>query len=336
MAQATARSSALDRECLLEDFRRFRTLGHEVALVTLVCAQGGSPRPLGSQMVVAGNGDYVGHLTGGCAEAVIADEAVAALRERRSRRLRLGAGSPYLDIRLPCGATVDLYIDVGVDDSTVDTLLATLDERQSIALDTVTGAEKPSRHSTVTSGADRVEAGSFRRWYHPVRRLLVYGKGPNAHTLATLGQASDYLVTLYSPDQPTLRAGEQAGVSTRTLVSPSSVSLPPLDSHTAVVLMFHEHDWEPPLLRQLLVSDVFYLGALGSRRTHQQRCQQLSADGFGEQLDRIRGPVGLDIGASNPPEIAIAILAEMTRDYRRSQGIAPLLEAGEKSMLIED
>lgn len=323
------------RDCLLQDFMQFRARGLPVALVTLVRSEGGSPRPLGSQMVVAGNGEYVGHLTGGCAETVIADEAVAALAEGRNRQLRLGAGSPYLDIRLPCGATVDLYIDVTVADGTVEALLAALEDRRSVALDTPAGAGGHGGHRVVHAVDELVQGGHFRRWYHPVRRLLVYGKGPNAHTLAMLGQASDYQVTLYSPDRATRVAGEQAGVDARALVSPSSVVLPPLDAHTAVVLMFHEHDWEPPLLRQLLASDVFYLGALGSRRTHQQRCDQLASDGFADRLERIRGPVGLDIGASNPSEIAISILAEMTRDYRCSQAIAPLLQAGEKSVLIE-
>lgn len=319
-------------ECLLDDLAGFRQQGLPVALVTLVRSEGGSPRPLGSQMVVAGNGAYVGHLTGGCAETVIVDEALAALSEGQNRRLRLGTGSPYLDIQLPCGATVELYIDVTVEDATVAALRQALDDREPVALDTL----DQGRHEVIRAPAHEPPARGFRRWYHPPRRLLVFGKGPNAHTLARLGQESDYQVELHSPDQATLAAGERAGVTTRALTSPASVVMPPLDAYTAVVLMFHEHDWEPALLRQLLASEVFYLGALGSRRTHQQRCQQLAAEGFDRQLERIRGPVGLDIGAGNPVEIALSILAEMTRDYRGRPGARSLLESGASATVTTD
>ena len=104
--RATDRLRTFD--CLVEDFLAFRECGQAVALVTLVRSEGGSPRPPGSQMVVAASGQYAGHLTGGCAETVIVDEAIAALTQGQNRTLRLGAGSDYLDIQLPCGASVEL------------------------------------------------------------------------------------------------------------------------------------------------------------------------------------------------------------------------------------
>ena len=304
----------------MDEFLAFRSQGLAVALVTLVGSEGGSPRPLGSQMVVAGNGDYAGHLTGGCAEAVIADEACAALAEGQNRTLRLGAGSGYLDVQLPCGASVELLIDVTVDDEVMHGIRWALRDRQPVALETVPGAP----HRVVTAQRPMTGDG-FRRWYYPRRRLLVYGKGPNASTLARLAAESDLEVSLYSPDKDTLSACEGTGVSCSTLTSPASVMVPPLDPLCAVVLMFHEHDWEPPLLRQLLQTEAYYVGALGSRRTHERRCAQLMAEGFDQAQERIRGPVGLDIGAGNPVEIAVSILAEMIQVYRQERGQAPLL-----------
>lgn len=308
-------------DCLVEDFLAFRAQGQAVALVTLVNSEGGSPRPPGSQMVVAANGDYAGHLTGGCAESVIVDEARTALEEGRNRTLHLGAGSQYLDIQLPCGTSVALYIDVTVDDDTMAAIQHALAQRQVVAMDTLA----PGVHRVVIEPGDGSSVSGFRRLYYPPRRLLVYGKGPNAYTLARLARESDFQVSLYAPDQATLAACEDAGADLGLLSSPASVRVPPLDAHTAVVLMFHEHDWEPALLRQLLPTDAFYLGALGSRRTHQQRCEQLVAEGFPQARECIHGPVGLDIGAANPVEIALSILAEMVRDYRRGQGSRPLL-----------
>lgn len=322
MTRETATATRLRSwDCLVEDFLAFRAQGQAVALVTLVNSEGGSPRPPGSQMVVAANGDHAGHLTGGCAESVIVDEARAALGEGRNRTLRLGAGSQYLDIQLPCGASVELYIDVTVDDGTMAAVQAALGQRQVVALDTLA----PGSHQVVIDPGDGSPATGFRRCYYPPRRLLIYGKGPNAYTLARLARESDLQVSLHAPDRATLSACDGTGVDTGLLTSPASVRVPPLDAHTAVVLMFHEHDWEPALLRQLLPTDAFYLGALGSRRTHQQRCEQLVAEGFPQAAERIHGPVGLDIGAGNPVEIALSILAEMVRDYRRGQGSRPLL-----------
>ncbi|SFR77826.1 xanthine dehydrogenase accessory factor [Marinobacter daqiaonensis] len=308
-------------ECLVNDFCEFRAQGLPAALVTLVNTRGGSPRPPGSQMVIGGDGRFVGHLTGGCAEHVIVDEAQAALREGRNRTIRLGAGSPYLDIELPCGASVDLHIDVGVADEVMAAIKGALDERRTVALEIL----PDGGHQLVRPGVGAVPPGAFRRWYRPARRLLVFGKGPNASALARLAWESEYQVQLLSPDRGTLGSCSGTGIETTVLTAPSAVDLPPTDAHTAAVVMFHEHDWEPPLLAALLKSDVFYIGALGSRRTHEQRCDSLAQQGFGIDLDRIRGPVGLDIGAATPIEIALSILAEITRDYRASLQ-RPLLE----------
>ncbi|MFC4260287.1 XdhC family protein [Marinobacter lacisalsi] len=323
---ATTRLRTFD--CLVEDFLAFRQQGQAVALVTLVGSDGGSPRPPGSQMVVAADGHYAGHLTGGCAENVIVDEARAALSEGRNRTLRLGAGSDYLDIQLPCGASVELFIDVTVDDEVMQAIHKALTERQVVALDT--RAEGP--HQAVVDPVSAGPASGFRRWYYPQRRLVVYGKGPNAYTLARLAQESDFTVSLHSPDQATLAACE-GHLETGLLTSPRSVRVPPLDRHTAAVLMFHEHDWEPALLKQLLHTDCFYLGALGSRRTHQQRCEQLLAEGYSRAPERIHGPVGLDIGAGNPVEIALSILAEMIQAYRRGEENRPLLALAETTTI---
>lgn len=308
-------------DCLVDDFLAFHGQGQGVALVTLVRSEGGSPRPPGSQMVVAANGDYAGHLTGGCAEGVIVDEALAAMAEGRNRILRLGTGSDYLDIQLPCGASVELHIDVTVDRDTMAAVSTALEHRQVVALDSL---YQGSHQVVVDPGPDGPLSG-FRRVYTPPRRLLVYGKGPNAYTLARLAAESDFTVSLYSPDQATLLACEGRGVATGALTSPAAVRVPSLDGHTAAVLMFHEHDWEPALLEPLLRTDAFYLGALGSRRTQQQRCVQLAAMGFPDAAERIHGPVGLDIGAGNPVEIALSILAEMVQVYRRGPGNRPLL-----------
>lgn len=300
-------------ENLICDFVRLREEGQRVALVTLIGHDGSAPRPLGSQMVVAEDGRSVGYLTGGCAESVIVAEAVEAIAAGSNRTIRLGVGSPYLDIRLPCGAGIDLYFDVNLADSLVQQIDQALAARRPIALDT---SLKNGRHQVVSRTAQALPDGVFRRWYLPRRRLLIMGKGPNTPSLASLAAASDHEVLVLSPDPAIRDACARAGIETMALTSPAAFCCPPTDPWTAAVLLFHEHDWEPEILSALLQTDCFYIGALGSRKTHGQRIEQLAQRGFQEEVGQIHAPVGLDIKARTPTEIAISILAELTLAYR--------------------
>lgn len=272
-------------------------------------------------MVVTEDGRYEGYLSGGCAESVIAAEAVAAMTARTNRVLRLGAGSPYMDIRLPCGAAIDLYIDVGITDPVVMAIKESLGARAPLALDTDLGS---GRHHWVTNPAQALAENTFRRWYLPQRRLLIAGKGPNTPALANIAAASDYEVVVMSPDSSTINTCSGERMKVFRLEHPDVFACPPTDPWTAAVLLFHEHEWESRILETLLRSDCFYLGALGSRKTHHQRIEQLAEKGFNEEVSRIHAPVGLDIKAKTPAEIAISILAEITETYRSS--VRPLFQ----------
>ncbi|MCL1481455.1 MULTISPECIES: XdhC family protein [unclassified Marinobacter] len=300
-------------ENLISDFINFRKEGLRVALVTLIDNNGSSPRPLGSQMVVAEDSQYAGHLTGGgCAESVIVAEAVAAMAARANRLLRLGAGSPYIDIQLPCGAGIDIYIDVDLSDASIWCIDQALQSRQPIALDTDLSS---GNHHSLTDRNHPLPDRVFRRWYIPRRRVLIMGKGYNTPTLGHLAAASDYEVLIMSPDQKTLESSANLGLATQHIAAPSDCSDIQTDAWTAAVLLFHEHEREPGFLKVLLRSNCFYIGALGSHRTHEQRVKQLKDLGFDEEIKRIHSPAGLDIKAKAPAEIAISILAEMTQVY---------------------
>jgi len=305
----------MDFENLLSCAVSFRREGHRFVLVTLIGSDGSSPRPTGSQMVVCEDGRSVGYLTGGCAEHVIVEDSLAALAEGRNRHLRLGAGSPYFDVQLPCGAGIDLFIDVDVSDEVLESLCHAVNARQQIALDTNTTSQ--NMHRCVYDRDTMPEPNSFRRWFYPKRRLLALGKGPNLMALVQVALASDYEVLVRSPDR--------FGAEVQKLQTPAAFSAPSLDQWTAAVLMFHEHEWEPDLLETLLATQCYYIGALGSRRTHEQRLKILAERGLAASDYRVRGPVGLDIGAATPMEIAVSILAEMTQIYR--QTARPLLLA---------
>lgn len=296
------------------------------ALVTLIRRDGSAPRPLGSQMVVTEGGECLGSLTGtGCADSMIVHEACAAINEGANRTLRLGNGSPYLDIRLPCGTGVDLYIDTGIGARTLATLLDEHDARRPVALETDTVA---CTHRCITDQpASKVRPGVFRSWIYPRQRLIVIGLGLNALALSQVAVASGYSVEVFSPDQEMLATAGRAGANITRLTTANGFVCPALDAWTAGVTMFHDHDWEMPVLRAMLGSRCFYLGALGSRKTHAQRLAALNDLGLADVAQRLHGPAGLDIGAQSPSEIALSILAEMTCAYRSSD--RTLLEMGE-------
>jgi len=314
-----------DYENLISVAVGFRLEGDRIAIVTLIGNNGTSPRPIGSQMVVSEDGRSAGFLTGGCAENVIVDDTLAALAEGKNRYLRLGAGSPYIDVRLPCGAGIDLFIDTGVGDDVLNKLNDSIRSRVPVAIDTYLASQ--GDHCCVFEQNKALLPGTFRRWFYPKRRLLILGKGPNVLALNRVALASEHEVMVTSPDAATLAENEGVGAEVKMFSTPSGVSCTLVDPWTAAVLMFHEHEWEPELLETLLATDCFYIGALGSRRTHQQRLNVLTERGLAKVDDRLYGPVGIAIGAATPMEIAISVLAEVTDVYR--QAARPLLVVGQ-------
>ncbi|TVT34348.1 MAG: XdhC family protein [Marinobacter vinifirmus] len=297
-----------------------------MALATLVCRDGSSPRPLGSQMAVTGKGYCVGSLTGtGCGDRLIVHESLEAIREGQNRWLRLGAGSPFLDIRLPCGAGVEIYIDVQTGGCTLAELLKAHGARRPAALeiDTMASTSRVVMDTDVTPPSE----GMVRRWLYPRQRLFVIGQGLNAMALSQVAVASGHEVMVFSPDEGTLMSAAQSGASTFRLSTARMFSCPELDPWTAAVTMFHDHDWEMPILQTLLGGSCYYLGALGSKRTHKRRVRQLRELGLADCARSLRGPAGLDIGAESPEEISLSILAEVTQVYRSVA--RPSLETGD-------
>ncbi len=308
--------AAIYTENVLPWLREWRAAGGRTALATLVGIDGSAPRPLGSQMAVNEAGDAVGNITGGCAEAAIIAEARAAMRAGANRCVRYGAGSPYIDVKLPCGSGIDVYFDVGLDDAALARLLTAQAARQPAAL----LIDLASHRSAVRTAppADAPAGGiMFEREYAPVTRLVLTGKGPIVPILSRLASDADFEVIAMSPERDTLAITARHARETRHLATPDSFDFPAFDAWTAFVSLFHEHEWEPPILTRVLASPCFYVGALGSRRTAEARLAGLRELGISPAaLARLRGPVGFAIGARSPPEIAIAILAEIIATRR--------------------
>ena len=278
-----------------------------MAFITEV--EGPSYRPVGAAMAILARGQRVGSLSSGCIEADIALHAAEAEASGTPKAVRYGLGSPFKDIRLPCGGGMDVLLVPAPDAATLERACALYAAREafSLLIDRETGAldiGEPGR--TGWSGA------RFHVRFVPEIAFHVFGKGPEASTFAALACSAGYPVTLLSPDNETLDAGTAAGCETRQLTSRSYPDDLSSDSRTAIVLFFHDHDWEPPFLGRALQSQAFYIGAQGSKAARYSRNLELRDIGVpADDLERIKGPVGLVRSARDPRTLAVSVLAEV-------------------------
>ena len=314
---------------VLRDLLEWRQRGIASALVTLINVEGSAPQPVGSQMAVNANGDWVGRITSGCAEAAIAVDAVRAINEQETRTERYGAGSKYLDISLPCGSGIDVFFDPHIPTTVIEELLRGISERRPLGLTFQTQQNaaghydirplevtKPQQEFNLLR-EQNARADMFTKMFFPNIRLNIAGRGPILSALARIAQVLKWDIVLSSPDDDLLRTLHPLATKADHLTSPQSFSTNVFDGWTASVLLFHEHEWEPEILMGVLAAENFYIGALGSRRAHQARKEALAELGCNErQIDKIRGPIGLDIGAQTSEEIAVAIIGEILATAR--------------------
>jgi xanthine dehydrogenase accessory factor len=272
--------------------------GERFVLVTLVRIEGSSPRYAGAQMVVSESGAWAGYLSGGCIERAVVAEALDALQMGAGRRVRYGKGSSYFDIQLPCGSAIELHFDV---DPPVEAL-KTIEER-------LARRQQASLHFREKNAADE---RILTRRYFPRLRLVVFGVGVAAVQLCRLAELMDVEVELLSPDETTRDFARLGSARVVPLTRMSTLPEFAADTRTAIVFMFHDHDWESQALIAALSTDAFYIGAMGSRASHVSRLENLRKCGVEEQnLARIHAPIGLFPGSKNAGEIALSVLAEI-------------------------
>lgn len=282
------------------------------ALVTIANAEGGSPRPVGTLMAVLADGRFQGHVSGGCVEPAIAAEVATVIAEGNDRILTFGTGSPYLDIRFPCGGRVDLLVHVHPDPKLLEDALANIAGRRPFSL---TFLPQFNRSEGAADGRMTGWHGEqFVRRFVPRTRVLLIGRGPEFETTARVALATGLDLRLASPDSRHIPLAQALGAPFELLSHPGQNWEMPIDAWTATVLLLHDHDWETPLLTQALTAGGFYVGALGSPRTHRMRCESLTAMGVPQELvSRIHGPIGMIEKARDPGTLALSVLGEIAR-----------------------
>lgn len=326
-----------DAESVFETAQAWLAEGRRLVWATVVSTFRSSPRPLGSQMVIADDGRFAGSVSGGCVEAAVIAAAAQLFAGQPSRTVRYGVSSEQAwDVGLPCGGKLEVFMG-----EVPPNLLAHVVEgrrrRQSVGwvTDLSSGAQslsvgalqpEPALSEVLTAAlggeqSQLIEAADRRVFVHVVPappRLVVVGAVHLTQALAELAKSCGFEVIVVDPR--TAFATRARFPSARLCHDWPDEALDalPLDRRTAVVVLSHDAKLDEPALMSALRSESFYIGALGSRRTQEARRQRLAEAGFGDaDLARIHGPVGLAIGAVTAPEMAVAIMAEIVQARRR-------------------
>jgi xanthine dehydrogenase accessory factor len=320
---------------LLDDIRGqvFAALAQDRAIVlaTLFRVEGGGPRPPGTQMMFASsiNGELEVHgfLSGGCVEADIARHAAQVLLTGEPMRLIYGPSSPWPDIRLLCGAEIELLLE-----------RVCPGEGAAIGLEQAYRARKPGvwitdgtvRHFESSQALAHCQWASkpfkMSRPYDPAPRLIIVGSDPTALAMASLGVTAGFQTWLNRPKGPALAPPVSSLGYLRDDPSKALAQIG-LDPWTYVAVASHDSDTDHPALVSALQSSAAYVGLLGARRRLPERLAALRSAGVSEEaLKRLHAPIGLDLGGKAPWEVAISVVGEIIRlrHQRQAEGLKPV------------
>lgn len=291
--------------------------GHRTVLVTVCAVEGSSMRNPGSVMGVAEDGSYAGSLSGGCIENAVVSEALDALTAGEPRLVRFGAGSPYLDIKLPCGGGLDLHFAPLNGTDLAALALEAIEDRRPFSISI---EEHGARFDERWHESDfDLETGTGVFGHFPRPRLLIIGHGAGVEALASLARTMGCAVEALTPDarvEAELRASD---IPVTGLERTGQVDLIESDVWTAIVFLFHDHDWEIELMAHARKLPHFYLGAMGGRQAHALRTEALRGRGISEeQLATIRAPIGVFHSSRDPQTLALSTLAEVIRSYQET------------------
>lgn len=305
--------------------------GTGAVLATVIETWGSAPRPVGSQLAISGTGEIAGSVSGGCVEGAVVVEAIEALETGGDARvLDFGVSDDEaFAVGLACGGRIRVLVEpVGgaLSEALLAELVALRARHEAVAyvVDLEHGArhlERPPSYSErfrLDRSGFEPETQRFVAIHNPPLRMMVIGGVHIAQPLVEMARLAGYDVVLIDPRESFASAARFPGLRLVHDWPDTALEAERLDARCAVVTLTHDPKLDDPALRVALHAPVFYIGSLGSTRTHAKRLARLQEDGFGEgEVGRIHAPVGLDIGARSPAEIAVAIMAEITQRLRQ-------------------
>jgi xanthine dehydrogenase accessory factor len=300
---------------VLAELEEWTKAGEDIALATVVETWGSSPRPLGSKMVVTRSGKMAGSVSNGCIEGAVFEEAQKVLETKRPKVAAFGvADDVAFEVGLACGGHIEVFVQPLT--HTHEQLLAMLQRNEAATLRTNLATGEVDLSSGAPSGSELARREGD--WFiEPMRRpahLVIVGAIHIAIPLHRLAKLMGYRVTVVDARAKFATRMRFPEADELMVAWPDeALSKLTLDNSTYVVILTHDPKFDLPALRSVLGKDVGYIGAIGSRKTNQNRFDALRTEGFTEeQLSRVHGPVGLDLGGRGAEETALGILAEIT------------------------
>ena len=300
---------------VLSELREWTSASEQVAVATVVETWGSSPRPLGSKMAVTGSGKMAGSVSNGCIEGAVFEEAQRVLKAGRPKLAAFGVTDDVaFSVGLACGGHIEVFIQP-------------LDRVHQQLIELLERDEAATLRTNLVSGATElvggVAAGNELAWrdgdwfVEPFKRpahLIIVGAIHIAIPLHRLAKLMGYRVTVVDARAKFASKDRFPEADDLIVAWPDeAISRLTLDGSAYVVILTHDPKFDLPALRSVLGREVGYIGAIGSRKTNQNRFDALRSEGFTEeQLSRVHGPIGLDLGSRGAEETALGILAEIT------------------------
>lgn len=294
------------------------------AIATVVSTWGSAPRGIGSQLAISEDGIFEGSVSGGCVEGAVIIEAQDAIVDGKCRLLEFGvADEDAFAVGLACGGTIKILVEPINADGSITTadlghICTAFNSRrfQSYQINL-----SDFSRTAISSNAEQVRLKDdvFTMAYHPRMRIVIIGAVHITKTLSPIAKMAGYDVFLVDPRESFASIDRFpddkiiGGWSDEAMVEIG------VDKNTAVIALTHDPKIDIPALDVALKSEAFYIGALGSRKTHAKRVSELETLGFSSlDIGRIKSPIGLNIGSKSPAEIAISIIAEVTQELHQT------------------
>ena len=292
--------------------------GEPMAIATVTSTWGSAPRPRGSHMLVHADGRFEGSVSGGCVESDILDTAAQVIAGAPFQLRAYGvADAAAWEVGLPCGGEIEVMVQpvsaAGFDPELFERIAEARDSGEALVVTT----DLTTGHSDLRPA----ETGAvFVNRYDPPRRLLIVGAVQIAQALAQLARALGIETVLIDPRARFLTEERFPGVTLDDRWPDEAIAALKPGPSTAVVTLSHDIKIDDPALLAALHANTAYVGALGSRKSHAARRERLAQAGVSDaNLDRIDGPVGIDIGAIGPSEIALSIAAAMVAAFHEKR-----------------
>jgi xanthine dehydrogenase accessory factor len=300
---------------ILDELKQWTDAGEDVAIATVVETWGSSPRPLGSTMAVTRSGKMAGSVSNGCIEGAVFEEAQKVLKSGQPKIAAFGvADDVAFEVGLACGGHIEVFVQPLA--ATQKRLMTMLEKNEPATLRTnlVSGEAEVVEGDPRGSELARRDGDWFVQPFRRPAHLIIIGAIHIAIPLHRLAKVMGYRVTVIDA-RAKFATKERFPEADELIVAWPDEALAKLklDGSSFVVILTHDPKFDLPALRAVLPREVGYIGAIGSRKTNQNRFDALRGEGFTEeQLGRVHGPIGLDLGGRSAEETALGILAEVT------------------------